>query len=118
MNYIEFELGGKLRGFKFGIGCLGEILEHFDKDIAELGKLMVKNPFSITHKVLYFAHKFDCERKGIPVTFTLQEVSDWLDEIENALSDKNVAAAIKLFVDTIIKYLPKTPQVEDEEKKN
>ncbi len=121
MNYIEFSLGNKVRGFKMGLGFLGDVLKHYDTDIVGFGEFTTKNIFDVTPTVLYYAHKHDCIRKGIPVDFEIYHVSDWLDELDNPLEDKNVAACMTMLIDTITKYLPvlkddKKKSVKDEKK--
>lgn len=126
MNYIEFQIGGKLRGFKFGIGTLGDILLHYNFGLVELIGLLNKNLFSATPTMLYYAARFHSLSKGEPVTFTLQDFSLWLDDIEDPLNDKNIAAAMGVLVTSITKHLPKfeeaAPPLEsedtDQQKKN
>lgn len=118
MNYIEFEIGSKLRGFKFGIGFLGDIMKHYNVDLLGFGELLTKNPFSATPAILYFGHYHNCVRKGAPITFTIHDVEDWVDAIENPLNDANLVEATKRCIDSITKYLPKVEEEEKGEKKS
>lgn len=120
MNYIEFNIGKKDRGFKFGLGFLGDIIAHYGTSLTGLGRIMVDNPYSIAPACLYFGHYHDCVRKGLPIDFTIYDAQDWMDELPEPLNDKNVAGAISRVVDTITRYLPKPVDGEDtdDEKKN
>lgn len=114
MNYIEFELGGKLRGFKFGLGTLGDVMLHYNVDLLGLLLLLNKNVYSVTPVMLFYAHKFDQTRKGKPATLELWQFSEWLDEMQNPMDDENIASAMTILVESITKYLPKNE--EDTEK--
>lgn len=116
MNYVEFHIGGKSRGFKFGLGFLGDLIQHYNTDLSGLGRVMVNNPFSVAPACLYYAHYHDCARKGVPVDFTIHDAQDWMDELDDPLNDKNVAGAIKVAVATITRYLPKPEEGEDQKK--
>lgn len=119
MNYIEFEIGGKLRGFKFGTRCLQYVLSDLDCSIAELGEEMDKNPFKVRPYILFNAHKFNVQKKGQPVTFDIDDVFDWIDEVENGISNVNILECMRLFVESIRGHLPKVEGEEPvEEKKN
>lgn len=119
MNYIEFEIGGKLRGFKFGVGFLGDILEFLDTDIVGLGKSISKNPFKATPAILFFGHKRECERKGVPVTFTLDDVNDWIEELKGGLNNENITQCGIIIVNELRKHLSHLTNEEDTgEKKN
>lgn len=107
MNYIEFEIGGKTRGFKLGLGFLGELLRHYNTDMVGLGHLMVNNPFSVTPAILYYSHKQDCLRSGKPVDFTLYNVDDWVEELPETVQNENIEKVMLLLMDSIKKHLPK-----------
>ena len=119
MNYIEFEIGEKLRGFKLGLKFLGDILEHYDTDIVGFGELLDNNPFQTRPAILYFAHLADVQRKNQPVTFTLNDVIDWVDELEGGISNDNVIQTVMLVLESVKKHIPKSdePVSEDEAKK-
>lgn len=116
MYYKEFEIGGKVRGFRFGLGFLGDILEHFDTDIMGFGELLTKNPYKCVPNVLYYAHQRDCEKKEIPFDVKKSDVIDWIDEIENGVNNKNIVEALRLIVDVVKKHLPKVEGSEGEKK--
>ena len=118
MNYIEFQIGGKLRGFKFGIGFLGDILKHYDVDIIGFGDLISKNPFSVLPAILYYGHYHDIVRKGGAIDFKLYTVEDWVEDIENPMNDANMVSVTERCINSVIKYLPKNENkaVEGEKK--
>jgi len=111
MNYIEFEIGGKLRGFKLGLGFIGDILQHYDTDMMGLGKLLVNNPFSATPTILFLGHKHDSIRKGLPFDVKMFEVEDWVEEIEDGLQNKNIEALMVLLLESVKRHLPQIKEV-------
>ena len=110
MNYIEFEIGGKLRGFKLGLGFIGDILQHYDTDMMGLGKLLVNNPFSATPAILLYGNKHDSIRKGLPFDIKMYEVEDWIEDIENGLQNKNIEALMVILLESVKKHLPQVPE--------
>ena len=119
MNYIEYEIGGKLRGFKLGLKFLGDVLSHFDTDIMGLGELMDKNPFATRPVILYYAHLSSVQGKNQPVTFTQEDVMDWVDEMEGGISNDNVIQTVMLVLESVKRHIPTSdePVKEDEAKK-
>ena len=119
MNYIEFEIGNKSRGFKFGLGFLGDVLDYLDTDLAGFGEMMTKNPFKCIPLILYFAHKRDLERKEQPIDFKLIDVEDWVDDIGNGFNNDNIVESLRIVIKTIQKHLPKAAEQDGKgEKKN
>ena len=116
MNYIEFQVGGKLRGFKFGIGFLGDILKHYDTDLQGFGNIVSKNPFSVLPALLFYGHYHDAIRKGATIDFTIYNVEDWVDLVDDPLNDKNFVSAIQRCIDSIVRYLPKAEEGEEQKK--
>lgn len=114
MNQLIFAIGGKERGFKLGLGFLGDILKHYDTDLMGLGKLMVKNPYDLTPTILYYAHIQYCARNSQVVDFNLYDVQDWVEGLDDPMNDKNIEAVLKLLIDTIKKYLPKKEETEED----
>lgn len=112
MNCIEFEIGGKLRGFKFGLKFLGDILEHFDTDIVGFGEMLDSNPFKTRPAILYFGHLADTQRKGHPLTFSFDDVMDWVEDLEGGVSNPNVISAIMLVLESVKIHIPKSDKPE------
>ena len=101
-----------------GLGFLGDLINHYDTDMIGLGRMMIRNPFSSTPAILYHAHRHDCLRKGIPIDFDLHHVEDWIEELDNWRSDKNIEALLGILLDSIQKYVKKAEGPAKEEKKN
>ena len=102
MNYIEFEIGGKKRGFSLGLG---------------LGQLMVKNPFSVTPSILYYGHKHDCIRLKKPIDFELWNIEDWVEDMPNTLNNENIEKLMLILIESIKKHLPKDEEDKGSKKK-
>ena len=94
MNYIEFEIGGKLRGFKFGLGFLGDIQKHFDVDFDAMQKMTLKNPILFLPAMLYYGHKHSVIRKRQPITFELYEFEDWMEDLKGGITNENIMNAV------------------------
>ena len=98
---VEFELGGKLRKFSFGLECLGNVFERLDVDISTIGHFMLKNPFKATPAILYEAHKSAVEDGEKPVDFTYKDVCNWLDDLEGGINNKDVEEGFRVLMKTI-----------------
>lgn len=117
MNHIQFEIGGELRGFRMGVGFLGDVLDYLKVDIVEFGDMVVKNPFKLQPAILYYAHYHDCKRKSLPTDFTIEDVEDWIEEVESGVFNENILKASVILHDSLVKHLPKTDKKEKTAKK-
>lgn len=79
-NYTKLELGGKNRGFKFGLSFLSNVLDHLDISIADLGEAMQKNPFKVLPVMIFEAHKSNELKARREIDFVLEDVYDWIDD--------------------------------------
>lgn len=87
MNFLEFEIGGKKRGFLFGLKVIGDCIKHSDQDPAAFMSSITKNRFESVPVILFYAHKYDVEKKGGLIDFSLFDVYDWIEE-EGLMSEK------------------------------
>ena len=117
MNQIDFNIGGENRRFNFGLKFLGDVLRHFDTDMGGFGELIDKNPFQTRPAILYFAHLASVQRNNKPVTFTLDDVIDWVDEMDQGISNPNVIQAVELVLESVKRHLPKTTDTDGSKKK-
>ena len=115
MNCLEFEIGGKQRGFRFGLKFLGDLLTHFDCDMGGLGLMIDKNPFATRPVILYLAHKAYCQSNKKPIDFTEDDVCTWVDEMPNGISNDNVVQSIRMVIEAIQSHLPKIEEIAEEE---
>lgn len=106
MNYLEFKIGDAKRGFRLGLGFIGDILRHYDTDMVGFGDLMVKNPFSATPAILFYAHKQDVIRNGGVVDFKLHDVEDWIESLPNTINNSNIENLLIILMESIKKHLP------------
>ena len=107
MNQVIFEIGGEERGFKIGLGFLGDLLKHYDTDIMGVGHMMVKNPYDMTPTVLYHSHRHYCLRNSKVIDFSIYDVQDWVESLKDPMNDPNIEHLLKILVDDIKKFLPK-----------
>lgn len=104
-NKVTVKLDGKEYLCKFGLEFLGELLEHLDMSVGELGAKMDKNPFKwapiIMHKCLDFSNVID---------FSKEQLVEILD------SDYSNQEQLKIFMASFVKSLnPNLPEVDSEE---
>lgn len=105
---IEFQIGGKVRKFYFGLECLGEVFQRLDVDITTIGNYLQKNPYKATPALLYEAHKSAVEYDEKMVDFTYRDVCKWIDEVDGGINNKDIEDCFKAFLKTIKNHLPKT----------
>ena len=116
MNRLQFEIGGKVRGFKIGLGFLGDLLNHYETDMMGLGAMMVRNPFSATPAILFYAHKHDCINNGDVIDFKINDIEDWIEDLPDMLRNENIESLLMLLMDSVKKHLP-SEKGEDSKKK-
>lgn len=82
MNYVQVELGGKLRGLKFNQGAHAEIQAMY-----KVGMKAIQ----VSYIVVYGGLLGNCFVKQIEPDFTFEEVCDWCDKLTveqaNAITD-------------------------------
>lgn len=108
MNYIEIEIGGKKRGFRFGLGCVGEMVHELGIDVNELDSFITRNPIKGIPTMLYHGAKYEVKRMGDVPDFTLYDVYDWIEELDGTLNNEKVMLILETFTGSITKDVPKT----------
>ena len=116
-NFVEIEIGGKLRAFRFGLEVIGDIQEHLDLDIAGVGRMSIRNPFKIVPVIFFYGHKYETQERGRLVDFTISDFAKWIGEFEDTYAHPDIDGVLKVFFDTVIKYTPGAKKVEAELKK-
>lgn len=117
MNYIEVEIGGKKRGFTFGLGFLGDILEYFNTDVVGFVRLTESNPFKAVPAILYFAHRYTVRKNGGAVDFELIDVDGWIEELENSYANEKVDTILGVLIESMKKHIPGLAEISEEPKK-
>ena len=113
MNYLQFEIGGKKRGFKFGLKVIGDCIRHSDQDpVAFMGSI-TKNRFESIPVILYYAHKYNEEKKGEIIDFTLFDVYDWVEE--EGLMNEKLDDVTKFFIKSLYDNVPTMKEELDKE---
>lgn len=106
MNYVEVEIGGKKRGFRFGLGCLGEMLEDLKIGVEDLDAFITRNPIKGIPTMLYHGARYEVMRSGDPVDFTIYDVYDWIDELPGEFNNEKVSLLIETFTKSLSKDVP------------
>lgn len=118
MNKLEFEIGGKNRGFIIGLGFLGDMLIHFDTDIQGLGRMAVNNNiFALCPSVVYYGHKHYCISNRLPIDFTIYDVEGWFMDLDKGMFNDNVQQLLTMMTETLSKHLGHLVGEEGESKK-
>lgn len=112
MNYIQLELGGKLRGFKFGLGFLGEAINNLGFSITDLDQELNKNPFKVIPELMYQSAYYNCLRKGEVADFDKFDFVDWIDEA-GGLDSEVVRQFLEGFTRSMTKDVPKEDGVKE-----
>ena len=79
MNHIDIQIGGEKRTLRFGLKVIGDCIKHEDNDPHQFLMSLTQNPFASLPLLFYYGLKYDVERNGGVVKFTLLEVTEWLE---------------------------------------
>lgn len=105
MNFIEIELGGKLRGLKFN----NYAIEQFQRKMFKNESALTEGSNAATVYGIFFAGlTANCFTNDVEVDFTYKEVEDWVDEA----TDDDVKKVCDLFAETNVykKWLDKVKE--------
>ena len=117
-TFKEIKIGGRLRAFRFGVWNVGELLAHFDMDMQSFGNHWVKNPFQTVPTILFYGHKFECERRGEPIDFTIQDFAEWLEGFENTVANEEINSVLMCLSECLLSMFPKATEEGKPEKKS
>jgi hypothetical protein len=102
MNFIEIELGGKLRGLKFN----NYAIEQFQRKMFKNENALVGGSNAATVYGIFFAGlTANCFTNDLEVDFTYNDVEDWVD----SAADEDVKKICDCFAETNVykKWLDK-----------
>ena len=105
MYKTEIKVNGKTIKIRFGAYVLKCIADD-GIELGSLSEVMTKNPADIIPKIIYFgALNASPDRLGADVS--LNDIYDWLDELEGGLFGKDVADIMALFTKQMTDGVPK-----------
>ena len=104
INFIEFEIGGKKRGFKFGLKVIGDCIKYSNQDPTAFMQSIVKNRFESVPVILYYAHKYHTEKNGEIVDFNLFDVYEWVEE--EGLMNEKLDKVTQFFIRSLYDNVP------------
>jgi len=106
MKKINLHIGGQYRDFYFGLGFLGRLLDETNTDMSDFDRLRTANPFKWIPLMMFHSCSYGYIREGKEPDFTLQDVTNWIDETDvSILQSFNTA-----FVNSLIKDVPTQPE--------
>ena len=117
-SFREIKIGGKLRAFRYGIWNVGELLAHFDMDMATFAAHWLKNPFQTVPTILYYGHKFECENRGEEIDFTIQDFAKWLETFENTVANEEINSVLLCLNEALKNMFPSADPEKKVEKKS
>lgn len=106
MKYIQIEIGGKKRGCKLGLGFLGEVIDDLGNDVSEIVEGLKKNPYKMIPILMYHSMVYNLKSKGKNPSFTIYDVTDWIEEEEKGFNSDKVVDFLKAFTASIVKDVP------------
>lgn len=106
-NFVQLEINGEPKGFKFGLGFLGRFLEATGIKVDEMGEAIESNPFKTLPIMVYESHRYNEERAKREFTLTLDDIIDWIDE-DGGFNGKFITAFLNAWSLSMNKDVPKT----------
>ena len=115
MNYIEIEVGGELRGFRFGLGVIGDLMNHFQMDFIGLGEMMqANNMFSLAPALLYFGHYHAVRKEGKKVEFTIYDCEEWVENASKGILNDDIQSVAVVFLQSMSAHIEKMSKEADD----
>lgn len=96
-NKAVIKFGDQVFECSFGIGFLGELLEHTDLSLQEIGVGIEKNPIKYVPLVMFHSVKYNALRYGKEFTLNLYTFTD-LIEANGGVTKPTVVNWLKAFV--------------------
>lgn len=113
MDFIDIEIGGKVRTLRFGIRPIGRCIKHFNNDIGEFFKTTATNPFEAVPLLFFYGLEWGAEEKGQPVDFTQVDVLKWIEQLDGRLQSPVVEQVIQSFTRSVYDNVPAVKVVVD-----
>lgn len=105
MKKTNLFIGGQYRDFYFGLGFLGRLLDETNTDMSDLDRLRTANPFKWLPLMMFHSCAYGYIREGKEHDFVLQDVINWIDEVDvEILKQFNTA-----FIASLTKDVPMQP---------
>lgn len=91
MNYVQIEIGGRLRGLKFNQLSLEEYTKHVRQGTA-----------SAIYATFFAGLMGNCYVKNEEPDFTFETVTDWVDEIYAKGGQKDIEKVCDIWAETFV----------------
>lgn len=114
---IEFEIGGKVRKFSFGLEVLGWIQAEAGIDLTNLkeGTSDTSLYFILIKPLILLGNKREVEKEGKRIDYTYDDVEQWL--LEKGVYHEDIIGLWNKFNETTASYLPKQKPTKSAKKK-
>jgi hypothetical protein len=117
-GYIQIDIGGKLRGLKFGMLAVEGIVEEAARYKGDKGNI---SGTKTAYDLVYYGLLNNCEVKKIDPDFTYEDVTDWVEELTMTEDGKGSLQQVsKTFIESRALQImnAKAEEVLEEAKKN
>lgn len=81
MNYIQIEINGINRGFKFGVWVLGQLINKEGLKLDSIKEQVSSDPISFYVNVMYYSALWNCSRSKTEPDFDKEDVYEWIDDL-------------------------------------
>ena len=117
MNYIQIEIDGVKRGFKFGVWVLGELIKKEGLQIQSLHDSIESNPIEFYVNVMYYGALWNCSRSKTEPDFDKEDVFEWVDLL-GGLGSEELLKIQEVFSQSVSGDVPKKKAVKAKAKAN
>jgi len=104
-GYIQLEIGGKPRGFKFGLWVIGQIIDELNIGVEQFDEELQRNPIKSLTLLMYYSAFYNAIRKGEDADFNQLDVYDWIDET-GGLGSETMVKFQTAFSESMTKDVP------------
>lgn len=111
-NYIQLEIGGKKRGFKFGLGFLERLVDELDTPLEEISQQMKNNPFKVIPQLVRLSHIYNEMRAKREIDLDVFEVIDWIDD-EGGIASPNMVKFLDAWNNSMMHGQPQEEEPKD-----
>lgn len=105
-GYIQLQIGGKSRGFKFGLWVIGQLIDELKISVDQFDAEMQRNPIKTLALLMYYSAYYNTLKAKQEADFTMVDVYDWIDEV--GMGSDVIQQFQAAFVDSMSKDVPAT----------
>jgi len=116
MDNLTLKINDRLLEFTFGLGFLGELLDHTNLSIDELVDKLNKNPFKMIPVIMFESADYVLKKQSKDIDFTQYDFTDWID-LDGGVGSESIVRFLDAFTHSLTKDVPKEDELVEESKK-